>query len=299
MDLTLVLLAAGMGSRYGGLKQLDPIGPEGQTLMDYSIRYAAAAGFTRVVFVIRRDFAEAFAANILPRYDFIETAVAFQELTDLPEGCALTCERTKPWGTAHAILSARRSVTTPFLAINADDFYGADSFAKMAEFLRETELVVEGGVLRCALAGYALENTLSEHGGVSRGVCQVSAAGKLEVVEECTEIQRGGEGELAGVDPRGAWRSFTGAELVSMNFWGFPAEIFPALGELFAEFMQTGGLENPRSEFYIPTAVSRLIECQRAIVSVLPTSAKWFGVTYQADRPTVARALAALPPRQT
>jgi hypothetical protein len=284
-----------MGSRYGGLKQLDPIGPQGQTLMDYSIRDAAAAGFTRVVFVIRRDFAEAFAEGILPRYDFIETDVAFQELTDLPEGCALALERTKPWGTAHAILSARHSVRTPFLAINADDYYGADSFAKMADFLRETKLVEENGVLRCALAGYALENTLSENGGVSRGVCQVSAEGQLEVVEECTDIQRRAEGELVGTDPRGALRGFTGEELVSMNFWGFPPEIFPALAELFAEFLRAGGLENPRSEFYIPTAVSQLIKSRRALVRVLPTSARWFGVTYQADRPTVARALAALP----
>jgi hypothetical protein len=186
-------------------------------------------------------------------------------------------------------------VRTPFLAINADDYYGADSFVKMADFLRETRLVEESGVLRCALAGYALENTLSENGGVSRGVCQVSAEGQLEVVEECTDIQRRAEGELVGTDPRGALRGFTGEELVSMNFWGFPPEIFPALAELFAEFLRAGGLENPRSEFYIPTAVSQLIKSRRAVVRVLPTSARWFGVTYQADRPTVARALAASP----
>lgn len=283
-----------MGSRYGGLKQLDPVGPQGQTIMDYSVRDAARAGFDRVVFVIRRDFEPAFRTELLPRYESIlPVELAYQELQDLPAGFGVPDGRTKPWGTAHAIWSARHAITHPFLAINADDFYGADSFARMAAFLEETPGV--DSPLACALAGFALENTLSAHGGVSRGVCRVSEAGWLEEVNECTEIRRADDSQtgypLVGRDSANAPRSFSGTELVSMNFWGFPSAIFPALGSLFAEFLDVGGATDPKAEFYIPNAVTQLIEAGAATVRVLPTSARWFGVTYREDREAVVAAL--------
>lgn len=300
MDKTLLVLAAGLGSRYGGLKQLDPVGPQGQTLMDYSVRDATAAGFTKVVFVIRQDFAGAFHESILPRYPGISTALAFQELTDLPGSRTPPPERSKPWGTAHAIWSARHQITTPFLAINADDFYGADSFRQMATFLDQMgptgQDTSNPDHLPCALAGFSLNKTLSEHGGVSRGVCKASAQGLLESVEECTDIRPRPEtgGALSGFDPSGTLRPLSGDEWVSMNFWGFPPALFPALESLFADFLDSGGLLQPGSEFYIPSAVSALIASGRASVRVLPTSAQWFGVTYRADRQTVVEALANL-----
>ncbi len=294
MDKTLLVLAAGLGSRYGGLKQLDPVGPRGETLMDYSVRDATAAGFTKVVFVIRRDFAEAFRDSILPRYPGISTELAFQELTDLPGGRIPPPERSKPWGTAHAIWSARDQITTPFLAINADDFYGADSFRQMANFLDQPQSAPMP--LPCALAGFSLRKTLSEHGGVSRGVCKVSPEGLLETVEECTDIRPRPEnaGALSGFDPAGAPRPFSGDEWVSMNFWGFPPSLFPSLESLFATFLDDGGLSRPGAEFYIPSAISALVASGEATVRVLPTSAQWFGVTYRADRQTVVEALAHL-----
>lgn len=289
MDLTLLILAAGMGSRYGGLKQLEPLGPAGQTLMDYSVRDAAAAGFQRVIFVIRRDFADDFQRQILPRYDFLQTAVVFQDLADLPAGCTAPAERVKPWGTGHAIWCAREAISTPFLAINADDFYGADSFRVLAEHLQNSHPA--GECLPCALAGYALQNTLSSHGGVSRGICSLGADGLLEKVEEHTDLRLHPDGTLTGLNSAGELCHFSGQELVSMNFWGFPPSIFPALEALFLEFLQNEGGKDPKAEFYIPSAVTNLIENGKAEVTVLPTQAQWFGVTYQADRAAVVAAL--------
>jgi len=279
MMLTLVVLAAGMGSRYGGLKQLDPMGPGGETILDYSVHDAVRAGFGRVVFVIRRDFEGEFRALVAERYaGRVQVELAFQELGDLPAGFEVPEGRVKPWGTAHAILAARRVVNGPFLAINADDFYGREAYAAMAAHLADSA--------DFAMAGYRLAATLSDHGTVSRGVCEVDPGGWLTGVREYTAIRKAdGGGAVCG------GTSFSGGELVSMNFWGFTPAIFPALEEGFAEFLATGRGEG---EYYIPTAVERMVAAGRARVRVIPTDSTWFGVTYREDRAGVVERLAGM-----
>lgn len=286
MDTTLLVLAAGMGSRYGGLKQMDPVGPNGETLLDYSVYDAIRSGTSRVVFVIRRDFEEDFREKIGSRFeDRIEVGYVFQELNDLPDGMTVPNDRAKPWGTGHAIWCARAAVDTPFLAINADDFYGRPAIAGVQEFLCAQDSLST----RFCMAGYRLETTLSPSGHVSRGVCEVAPDGHLAGVKEFTRIRNSSgvvADELTG-------KSFAGDERVSLNCWGFTPALFSGLESLFAGFLQRHGNEE-KSEFYIPNAVANLIANGFASVEVLPVESPWFGVTYREDRPGVVAALEAL-----
>jgi NDP-sugar pyrophosphorylase family protein len=279
MSLTLVVLAAGMGSRYGGLKQLDPVGPGGETVLDYAVFDALRAGFTRVVFVIRRDFEEVFRERIGSRYaGRAEVDYVFQSLEALPTGFMPPPGREKPWGTGHAVWCAGPALRGNFAVINADDFYGADSFVQLARFL---------GAARgaeYAMVGFRLANTLSEHGTVSRGVTASGPDGGLLSIVEHT-----------GIAPEkvGAGRRFTGEEIVSMNCWGFTPDLLAGLDAEFRAFLAARAAE-PKAEFYLPAAVSALINRGAARVRVLPTSATWFGVTYREDKPRVQAAVAAL-----
>jgi choline kinase len=290
MKHTLLVLAAGMGSRYGGLKQLDSVGPSGEVVLDYSVHDALRAGCDRIIFVIRRELEKEFRRVILSRYEkSIAVDVVYQDLQDLPEGLHCPVERIKPWGTGHAIWSARRVIQEPFLVVNADDFYGFEAFATMGAFMRETWAHSQG--LQMAMVAYPLGNTLSEHGTVARGICSISSGGSLEAIEECTGIVRLDESLIEGMDTQGHIRTFTGNESVSMNFWGFTPEIFSQLGTLFAEFLSQGGAINPKSEFYIPSAVSAIIASGAVPVSVLLSNGHWFGVTYREDRAAVVAAM--------
>jgi len=288
---TLLILAAGMGSRYGGLKQLDRLGPGGGTVLDYSVFDALRAGFSRIVFVTRRELASAFEEAFVSRWRAkADCAMAFQELDDLPPPFAVPAGREKPWGTAHAIRAARHAVSGPFAVINADDFYGANAFRALADFLVSPD---KGGA-RHAMVAYRLENTLSENGSVSRGVCRVSPEGMLEGIEEFTKISRDANGEM--VD------AATGTHLpegtpVSMNCWGFDASLFDALERDFASFLaKPETASNPKAEFTIPSVVDGAIASGDP-VKVLSTDAKWTGVTYQSDREGVVARLAALTER--
>ncbi len=286
---TLLVLAAGLGSRYGGLKQLDPVGPAGEILLDYAVFDALRAGFGRVVFVIREEFAVEFRARVAAKYaGRTPVELVFQSTAILPPGYALPPGREKPWGTGHAVWCARQAVTGPFAVIGADDFFGRDAFVQLAKFLssasgpenRESKIQNP----KFALAGYRLANTLSEHGAVARGVCTVDATGRLTRVTERTSLYR---------EEVGPGREFTGDETVSMNCWAFTPGIFPALEKQLGEFLRAHGHE-PKSEFYLPEAVSAQIAAGTAEVRVLPTTATWFGVTYREDKPRVQAALAAL-----
>lgn len=282
MSLTLLVLAAGMGSRYGGLKQLDPMGPNGEVVMDYSVFDAWRSGYTEVVFVIRRDFAEDFKKFIGDRFaNRIKVSYVFQDMANLPEGFSVPDDRTKPWGTGHAILAAKDVIQNPFVAINADDFYGRDAYQKVADFFAASQ-----SPTAFAMPGFRLASTLSEHGTVARGVCETDAQGFLAKVEELTAIARTERGITNGDDPR----ILTGEEPCSMNFWGLTPNAFPLLEEGFREFLTTA-MENPKSEFFIPFAISDMIQSGAATVKVLPTTSKWFGVTYQNDKPMVVESI--------
>ncbi len=285
MKPTLVILAAGMGSRYGGLKQLDAVGPSGETILDYSIFDAVRAGFGRVVFVIRHDFEDEFKKNVGSKYQgIVEVDYAFQRLEDLPAGFQVPEGRTKPWGTGHAIRAARDVVKTPFAAINADDFYGRDAFAKLGAFLSSKR-----EPFSFAMVGYLLSNTLSDNGSVARGICSVDADNRLSSVTEFTKLARVSpdcvENNLDGKIDR-----FTGAERVSMNLWGFGPELFVELEERFPAWLKANGNEM-KSEWYIPFIVDELIGEKKATVDVLPTDSTWFGVTYREDRPMVVESI--------
>lgn len=276
----LVVLAAGMGSRYGGLKQLDPVGPNGATLMDYSVFDARRAGFRRVVFVIRPDMEEAFRPFVSARYgSAIEVATAHQRRDDIPAGLANPPERTKPWGTGQAVLAAEAHVDGPFAVINADDFYGRAAYDALATFFAVSPDD------RYALVGYRLADTLSESGGVNRGVCKVSADGWLAGMEEMYEIRRDSGGTFTG---RGSL-PLTDATLVSMNCWGFTPVVFDLLRRGFGEFFRTSDLL--KGEYLLPTEINRAIQAGGARVRVLDAGSRWFGMTYPADRPTVSAAI--------
>ena len=285
---TLVLLAAGMGSRYGGVKQLEAVGPGGATLMDYSIYDAYRAGFRRVVFVIRPDLEAAFQETIVPRYaGKIEVATAHQRLEDTPGGQPVPEGRKKPWGTGQAVLAAAPKVNGPFVVANADDFYGAPAFAAAAEFLR---IPAGEGATTFALVGYRLRDTLSEHGAVNRGVCRVDAEGWLSQVEEVLEIAPTERGDLVGRGPKGHV-TIQPETLVSMNFWVFTPAIFPILRAGFVRFFDRA---DPTKEFLLPAAVQDALERGAARVRVLDAGSPWFGMTYPADRPRVELAITGL-----
>jgi len=284
--LTLLVLAAGMGSRYGGLKQLDPMGPSGETLLDYSVFDALRAGFERVVFIIRRDIEAEFREKVGSRYQGkVAVDYVFQQLDFLPEGFSVPPDRKKPWGTAHAIWCAREAVAEPFAAINADDFYGRETYAVIANFLEAADLASP----HFAMAGYRLDHTLSEHGSVARGVCQVDSNRRLVTIIECTGIERVGD-EIQQKEPDGNVRYFHGEEPVSMNFWGLTSAIFPLVEERLVSFLRPSS-SDPKAECYIPVAIGEMIDRGQATLDVLPTDAEWFGVTYREDKPEVMKAL--------
>lgn len=279
MELTLVVLAAGMGSRYGGLKQVDPVGPHGEILLEYSVFDALKVGFNRLVCVIRRDLEEAFDEHIGSRLrDRVKLEYAYQQLDDLPAGFAPPAERQKPWGTGQAVWACRKLVGGPFLSINADDYYGPDSYRLLAEHLRHSE--------DHAMAGFRLENTLSEYGSVSRGICETDAEGWLRQVVEHTEISPDKVSTL-----NGAQHQLTGQEVVSMNFWGLQPSIFPEIERQFVEFLS--GNPGPKGELYIPGVLDRVIKEGRGRVRVLPSPESWFGVTYPDDKPRVVEQIRA------
>lgn len=289
-SVTLLVLAAGMGSRYGGLKQLDSVGPNGETVIDYSVFDAIRAGFNKVVFIIREDFKEEFKLSIGEKFkDRIEVEYAFQKLDELPPGYTIPNDRTKPWGTGHAILSAMQTVRDPFAVINADDFYGQLAYQKIYNYLSETP--VDALPANYCMVGYPLKNTLSEHGSVSRGICSVSEDDKLNSVRELTHIVKK-HSEIFN-EVNGEKESLTGDEVVSMNMWGFSPQVFIQLERLFSEFLKEN-LNVLSSEFYIPFAVDNLIQSGTATVEVLETTEKWFGVTYQEDKVQVQKAILSL-----
>ena len=288
MKPTLFVLAAGMGSRYGGLKQIDGLGPNGETIMDYSVFDALRAGFGKIVFVIRKDFADDFKRVVLAKYEGkVPCEICFQAIENVPEGYTYNPERTKPWGTNHAVLMGKDLIKEPFAVINADDFYGKESFEVLAKFLNE----VAGEQNQYCMVGYRVCNTLSEHGSVSRGVCETDAEGNLTNVVERTSIERKENGIVYTVD--GVDYALPENAPVSMNMWGFTPEYFGYVEEAFKTFLKERGQEL-KSEFYIPTLVNDLIVAGKATCRVLDTTAKWFGVTYAEDRQMVVDKIAAL-----
>jgi hypothetical protein len=279
--LTLVVMAAGVGSRYGDAKQVDGVGPSGETLMDYSVFDASRAGFGKTVFVVRPEHEDLFRRQIVPRYEgVLDVALAFQRT----EGAPAT--RRKPWGTGHAILSAAGEVSTPFAVVNADDYYGHRSFQLLADFLSKA------AAGNFAMVGYRLDRTLSEHGFVSRGVCDLHADGTLRSIVERVHVERTANG-LADLDKDGNSHPLTGEEIVSLNLWGLEPSVFPHLTGLFSEFLRDRG-GDPKAEFFFPFAVDALIRSGRVKVHVLQTEDAWFGLTYRQDRETAVRRISEL-----
>ena len=290
MKPTLFVLAAGMGSRYGGLKQLDGLGPNGETIMDYSIFDAIRGGFGKIVFVIRRDFEQDFRDKVLSKYEgHIPTELVFQAIDDLPEGFTCPADRAKPWGTNHAVLMGKDVIKEPFAVINADDFYSRDAFAVMGKWLSE---LPEGSTGKYSMVGFRICNTLSENGTVARGVCGKNEAGMLTDVVERTEIMRV-DGTICYKDENGEWQPVGEETPVSMNFWGFTPDYFSYSEAQFVDFLKEN-IDKPKSEFFIPLVVDTLINSGKATCEVLDTTAKWFGVTYAADRPGTVEKIQAL-----
>lgn len=282
MKPTLLLLAAGMGSRYGGLKQLDGLGPNGETIMDYSIYDAIKAGFGKIVFVIRKDFEDDFRQKVLSKYEgHIPAEVCFQAMDKLPEGFTVPEGRQKPWGTNHAVMMAKGLIHEPFCVINCDDFYNRDAYMVMGKFLSE---LPEGSKNRYSMVGFRVGNTLSENGTVARGICSKDNDGHLTEVVERTEIMRV-DGKVCYKDEEGKWVAVEDNTPVSMNMWGFTPDFFEYSDEYFKEFLSDAkNMENLKAEFFIPLVVNNLIHEGTATVKVLDTTSKWFGVTYAADR---------------
>ena len=280
MKPTLLILAAGLGSRYGGLKQLDKLGPNGETIIDYSIYDAIRAGFGKVVFVIRKDIEEEFKEVIISKLSGkIEVDYCLQELEYLPEGFALPAERMKPWGTGHAILMAASKINEPFGVINADDFYGADAFKVLAEFFATLKT---GNENLYSMVGYDVANTLSDFGSVSRGVCLANADNFLVSVTERSQIERS-HNAIAYKDEKDDLVFLPSDTVVSMNFWGFTPLIFKQLSDRFTDFLENN-IQNPKAEFFIPSVVNDLIGTKETSVRLLHSTARWFGVTYREDR---------------
>jgi len=282
MKPTLLLLAAGMGSRYGGLKQLDGLGPNGETIMDYSIYDAIKAGFGKIVFVIRKDFEKDFKEKILSKYEgHIPAELVFQSLDALPEGFTVPEGREKPWGTNHAVMMAKDVIKEPFCVINCDDFYNRDSFMVLGKFLAE---LPENAKNTYAMVGFRVGNTLSENGTVARGVCSTDENGLLTTVVERTEIMRV-DGKVCYKDEQGRWVAIADNTPVSMNMWGFTPDYFEYSEAYFKEFLaDEKNRTNLKAEFFIPLMVNKLVNDKTATVKVLDTTSKWFGVTYSADR---------------
>ncbi|MDL2221319.1 nucleotidyltransferase [Parabacteroides sp. OttesenSCG-928-N08] len=289
MKPTLFVLAAGMGSRYGGLKQLDGLGPNGETIMDYSIFDAIRGGFGKVVFVIRKTFEQDFREKIINKYEnHLPVELVFQDINDLPEGFSCPEGREKPWGTNHAVLMGKTVIHEPFAVINADDFYGRDSFAVLGQWLTEKN----GSENDYCMVGYHVGNTLSESGSVARGICETNDEGYLTGVVERTAIERI-DGKIQFKDENGQQVVVADNTPVSMNMWGFTPDYFAYSEKSFVDFLNQNS-ENLKSEFFIPLVVNELITNGEARVKVLDTTSKWFGVTYAADRPDVVNKIQAL-----
>lgn len=286
----LVIMAAGMGSRYGGLKQIDPIDREGHIIIDFSIYDARRAGFEKVVFIIKKDNEEEFKEVIGNRISkFMDVAYAFQELSNIPENYQVPDGRKKPWGTAHAVLSAADKIDGPFAVINADDYYGYHAFSVIYNFLTTHE---DTEKYSYTMVGYRLKNTVTDNGDVSRGICTVTQEGKLVQIVERTQIEKRKTGIVFTEDKGQTWEELDGETLVSMNMWGFTESILQEIEKGFPAFLEKGLQENPmKCEYFLPSVVSELIESEKAIVTVLESEDKWYGVTYREDKPLVMNAI--------
>ncbi|MCQ2495837.1 MAG: nucleotidyltransferase [Lachnospiraceae bacterium] len=291
--MTLVIMAAGMGSRYGGLKQLDPLGPGGEFIIDYSIYDAKQAGFDKVVFVIKEENLELFRDTVGKRIENVmKVEYAFQDINEIPEGVEIPEGRVKPWGTAHAVYCCRKYVNEPFAVINSDDFYGREAFECLADYLKGEQ--AEDGKRHYCMAGYMLKNTLTENGSVSRGVCSDNA-GYLTTIVEHTKIERLADGRLVNSFEDGSVEELSENLHVSMNCWGFTPEFFKTLETGLGDFFeQNKGEKLNKAEYYLLTAVQNEIDAQTASVRILETEAKWFGVTYKEDRPKVVESIRTL-----
>ncbi|NLE66897.1 MAG: nucleotidyltransferase [Lentisphaerae bacterium] len=282
MKPTLVVMAAGVGSRYGGLKQIDPVGPSGEIIIDYSVYDAILAGFGKVVFIIRRDIEQDFKSAIGSHFEGrIPVEYVFQELNKLPAGFQPPADRTKPWGTGHAILCCKDKVKEPFAVINADDFYGQESYAIISRHLSE----LSASSTDYCMVGYAIRNTLSDHGSVTRGICELDSRGNLKSVVERFKIEKTAAGARFA-DERGVWQPLTGDEIASMNMFGFSPAVFRELERMFPEFL-SANMRNLKSEFLLPSLADRMIKDGLCALKVLRTSERWFGVTYKEDKPEV------------
>ena len=287
MKPTLLVLAAGMGSRYGGLKQLDQVGPSGETIIDYSIFDAVRAGFGKVVFIIRRDIEEAFKTAVGSRYEGkIAVDYAFQQIDALPEGFSVPEGREKPWGTGHAVYMAKELINEPFAVINGDDFYGREGFQLLANYLTGAK---DGTKADFSMCGFIMRNALSDNGSVSRGVCEVDSAGNLTEVLEHTKIERSGKAAKSFMKD-GSIIDFTGDEIVSMNMWGFTPSLFDYIDNMFIKFLEEHGQEM-KSEFFIPLVADTLIKQGKATVKVMTSEDEWFGITYREDKPAVVASI--------
>lgn len=286
----LVIMAAGMGSRYGGLKQIDPVDEQGHIIIDFSIYDAKLAGFEKVIFIIKKEDEKDFREAIGERIEkVIDVAYVYQDLNNIPEGYNVPKERVKPWGTAHAVLSCKDEIDGPFAVINADDYYGRGAFQKIYDYLVTHQ---DDEKYRYAMVGYQLENTLTENGHVARGICEIDKDGELLRVTERTRIEKSGDGAAYTEDEGATWVSLPERTIVSMNMWGFTAGFLKEIENGFEAFLQKGLQENPlKCEYFLPAVVSNLLDEDRAAVKVLTTEDKWYGVTYKEDKPVVEQAI--------
>lgn len=282
----LVIMAAGMGSRFGGLKQLEALGPNGEVILDYSLMDAKKAGFKQVVFIIKEMIKKDFLEVVYDRASKImDVKLAFQEVDKIPENFTIDVERSKPWGTAHAVLCAKNEINGPFMVINADDYYGQEAFEKMYDYLKNSS------DNSAAMVGYQLVNTLSENGTVSRGVCQVNRESELTKITEITNLQEN-NGDIGYFDEHDAWYSIPAHTLVSMNCWGFSYDFLDKLEKAFPDYLRAVLKKNPeKGEIYLPSMVQELILDKNGVVDVLSTDEKWYGITYPQDKPGVVKAL--------
>lgn len=293
MDKTLVILAAGMGSRYGGLKQIDPVGPNNSIIIDYSIYDAIKAGFNKVVFIIKKENEELFKEVIGDKVSkHVKVEYVFQSLDKLPDGFSCPEERVKPWGTAHAVLCCKGVVNEPFVVINSDDFYGSGAYSNLGNWIEKTDF--SGDKYKFAMAGYYLKNTLTDNGTVSRGVCDVNEKGQLNDVIERTKIMRV-NGKISFTEDGESWTELPEDCVASMNCWCFPAEILGEIEKYFIDFLKNEVPENPlKSEFFLPFLVRDMLKEEKCTVDVIETPDKWFGVTYKEDKPDVVASISAL-----
>lgn len=289
-DPVLVIMAAGMGSRYGGLKQIDPVDAQGHIIMDFSIYDAKKAGFKKVVFIIKKENEELFKEAVGKRIESVmEVAYVFQDLHNIPQGFEVPEDRVKPWGTAHAVLSCINEVDGPFAVINADDFYGRDAFEKIYNYLTTH---ADDDKYRYTMVGYQLKNTVTDHGHVARGICSLDENGYLEQVVERTQIEKKDGGIAFTEDDGATWENIDGDSVVSMNMWGFTASFLKEIQDGFADFLTEGLKQNPlKCEYFLPSVVTRLLQENKATVSVLTSADKWYGVTYKEDKAVVVNAI--------